>query len=59
MSLYAFNLGQVISTVFGQVYSNGQHDNAANLPEPQSGTNHPKLTTSKNDAFAIVLSAKP
>jgi hypothetical protein len=53
MSLYAFHLGQIISTVLGQVDHDGQH---GNVPEPQSGT---KLTTPKNNAFAIVLSTKP
>jgi hypothetical protein len=33
--------------------------NMVTLLEPQSGTKHPKLTTPKNDAFAIVLSTKP
>ena len=51
MSLYAFHLGQIISTVLGQVDHDGQHGNA--------GTKRPKLTTPKNDAFAIVLSTKP
>jgi hypothetical protein len=54
MSLYAFHLGQIISTVLGQV----DHDvNMVTLPEPQSGTKRPKLTTPKNDA--LVLSTKP
>jgi hypothetical protein len=30
--------------------------NMVTLPEPQSGTKRPKLTTPKNDAFVIVLS---
>ena len=29
------------------------------LPEPESGTKHPKPTTPKNDAFPMVLSAEP
>ena len=29
--------------------------NMVTLPEPQSGTKRPKLTTPKNDAFAMVL----
>jgi hypothetical protein len=29
MSLYAFHLGQIISTVLGQVDHDGQHGNAA------------------------------
>ena len=47
MSLYAFHLGQIISTVLGQVDHDGQHGK------------RPKLTTPKNDAFAILLSTKP
>jgi hypothetical protein len=33
--------------------------NMVTLPEPQSGAKHPKLTTTKNDAFAMLLSTKP
>jgi hypothetical protein len=56
MSLYAFHLGQIISTVLRQV----DHDvNMVTLPEPQSWMKRPKLTTPKNDALAIVLSTKP
>jgi hypothetical protein len=44
MSLYAFHLGQIISTVLGQVTMTG---NMVTLPEPQSGTKRPKLTTPK------------
>ena len=32
MSLYAFHLGQIISTVLGQVDRDGQHGNAARTP---------------------------
>jgi hypothetical protein len=32
MSLYAFQLGQIISTVLGQVDHDGQHGNAARTP---------------------------
>jgi hypothetical protein len=56
MSLYAFHLGQIISTVLGQV---GHDGHMVTLPEPQSGTKRLKLTTPKNDAFAILLSTKP
>ena len=56
MNLYAFHLGQIVSTVLGQVDHGGQD---SNVPEPKSGTKRPKPTTSKNDAFAIVLSAEP
>ena len=50
MSLYAFHLGHIISTVLGQVDHGGQDGN---------GTKRPKLTTPINDAFAMVLSAEP
>ena len=40
MSLYAFHLGQIISTVFGQVDHDSRHGNAART-DPQSGTNLP------------------
>jgi hypothetical protein len=56
MSLYAFHLGQIISTVLGKVDHDGQHGNAARTP---IRTKRPKPTTPKNDAFAIVLSTKP
>jgi hypothetical protein len=55
MSLYAFYLGQIISTVSGQVDHNGRHGNAARTPILAK---RPKLTTPKNDALAIVLSTK-
>ena len=57
MSLYAFHLGQIISTVLGQVGHDGQHRNAAptTIRGETSETDH----TQKNDAFAIVLSTKP
>ena len=50
------SLGQIISTVLGQVDHDGD---MVTLPEPQSGAKRPKLTTPKNDALAIVLSTKP
>ena len=56
MSLYAFHLRQIISTVLGQVDYDGQHGNAARTP---IRAKRPKLTTPKNDAFATVLSTKP
>jgi hypothetical protein len=42
MSLYAFHLGQIISTVFGQVDHDGQHGNAARTPirDETSETDH-------------------
>ena len=57
MSLYAFHLAQIISTVLGQV--DHMAVKMVTLPEPESGTKRPKPTTPKNDAFAMVLSAKP
>jgi hypothetical protein len=42
MSLYAFHLGQIISTVFGQVDHDGQHGKAARTPirDETSETDH-------------------
>ena len=42
MSLYAFHLGQIISTVLGQVDHDGQHGNAARTPirDATSETDH-------------------
>ena len=56
MSLYAFHLGQIISTVLEQVTMAAK---MVTLPEPESGTKRPKPTTHKNDALAMVLSAEP
>ena len=33
--------------------------NMVTLLKPESGAKHPKMTTPKNDGFAIVLSTKP
>ena len=56
MSFYAFHLGQIISTVLGQVDHGSQDGNATRT---RIGTKHAKPTTTKNDAFGMVLSAKP
>ena len=42
MSLYEFNLGQIISTVVGQVDHDGQYGNAARTPirDETSETDH-------------------
>jgi hypothetical protein len=42
MSLYAFNLGQIISTVLGQVNHGDQHGSAARTPirDESSETDH-------------------
>ena len=52
MSLYAFHLGQIISTVLGKVDHGGQNGNAAR-------TGIWDESTPKNDAFGMVLSAEP
>ena len=52
MSLYAFHLGQIISTVLGQLT---MAIKMVTLPEPESGTKRPKPTTPKNDGFVMVL----
>ena len=49
--MYAFHLGQIFSSVFGQVDHGGQDCNAART--------RIRPTTPKNDAFAMVLSAEP
>ncbi len=54
--MHFISVGQIISTVLGQVDHDGQHGNAA---EPQSGAKRPKMTTPKNDTSATVLSTKP
>jgi hypothetical protein len=56
MSLYVFHLGQIISTVLGQVDHDGQHGNAARNPigAETSETDH-----TQKRPFAIVLSTKP
>jgi hypothetical protein len=53
MSLYAFHLGQIISTVLGQVDHDGQHGNASRIPilDETSETDRIQKTT----LFAIVL----
>ena len=42
MSLYAFHLGQIISTVLGQVDHGGQDGNAARIRDETSETDHTK-----------------
>ena len=56
MSLHAFRLEQIITTVLGQVDHGGQHGNAA---QTRIWKERPKLTTLENDAFPMMLSAKP
>ena len=55
MSLYAFYIGQIISTVLGQVDHGGQDGNATRTQIRDEMSK----TTLKNDAFAMVLSAEP
>ena len=59
MSLYAFQLGQGISTVLDQVDHAGQHGNVDRHGQPQSSAKVVKLATSKNNILAIVLPNKP
>ena len=47
---YAFHLGQIISTVLGQVHYGGQDGNAARIRDKTSELNQPLPI---NDAFAI------
>ena len=58
MSLYAFHLGQIISTVLLQVDHGGQDGNPAQI-RILDETHQKTTTTPKNDAFAMVLSAEP
>ena len=55
MSLYAFHLGQIISTVLGQVEHGGQDGNAARTRIRDETSE----TTPINHALALVLSAEP
>ena len=57
MSLYAFHLGQIISTVLGQVDHDGQHGNAARTPirGEMSETDH----TQKRRFRHTAISTKP
>ena len=56
MNLYTFHLGQIISTVLGQVDHNGQDGNAARtrIRDDTSETDQ-----TPKDAFVMVLSAEP
>ena len=53
MSLYAFHLGQIISTVLGKLTL---AVNMVPLLEPESGVKRPKLATPKYDASSILQS---
>ena len=56
MSLYALHLGQIISTVLGEVDHGGQHGKAARtrVRDVTSDIDH-----TKDEAFAKVLFTKP
>ena len=56
MSLYAFHLEQISSTVLGYIQT--MADNMAYVPKPESGTKRPKMTTPRNGACDIALSTK-
>ena len=53
MSLYAFHLGQIISTVLGQVDHDGRHGNAARTPirGEMSETDHTQKRCSRHSAI--------
>ena len=53
MSLYAFHLGQIISTVLGQVDHDGQHGNAARTPirGETSQTDHTQTDLPNHKSF--------
>ena len=53
MSLYAFHLGQIISTVLGQVDHDGQHGNAARTPirDETSETDHTQKRRFRHSAI--------
>jgi hypothetical protein len=57
MSLYAFHLGQIISTVLGQVDHDGQHGNASRttIRDETSEIDHAQKRRFRH----IVLSTKP
>jgi hypothetical protein len=56
MSLYAFHLGQIISTVLGQVDHDGQHGNASRTPN-QGETDHTKKRRSRHSAIYQTIKA--
>jgi hypothetical protein len=59
MSLYAFHLGQIISTVLGQVDHDGQHGNAARTPirDETSKTDHTQKPRFRNSAIYQTIKA--
>ena len=59
MSLYAFHLRQIISTVLGQVDHSGQHDNAARtrIRDKTSETDHTQKTTLSPECYLPTIKA--
>jgi hypothetical protein len=59
MSLYAFYLGQIISTVSGQVDHNGRHGNAARTPilGETSETDHTQKRRARHSAIYQIIKA--
>jgi hypothetical protein len=59
MSLYAFLLGQIISTVLGQVDHDGRHGNAARTPilGETSETDHTQKQRSRHTAIYQTIEA--
>ena len=59
MSLYAFNLGQIISTVLGQVDHDGQDDNAAQtrIRNETSETDHTQKRRFHHGAMCQTIKA--
>ena len=59
MSLYAFHLGQIISTVLGQVDHDGRHGNAARTPirGETSETDHTQKRRSRHSAIYQTIKA--
>jgi uncharacterized protein with ACT and thioredoxin-like domain len=59
MSLYAFHLGQIISTVLGQVDHDGRHGNAARTPTPgeTSETDHTHKRRFRHSAIYQTIKA--
>ena len=61
MRLYAFHLGQIISTVLGQVDHDGQHGNAARTPirGETSETDHAQTQHFRHSAIYQTIKALP
>ena len=60
MSLYAFHLGHIISTVLGQVNHDGKHGNAARTPilDETSETERTKKQNCQQFGL-VILPSKP